>query len=343
MISNSSFQKLWFPGEKNNRSIFNFNNGVLNIESPGFPLVPEDKNNFGNVITLGNGVGYYIIGKYLVDDHFKVINDSNGIFDNISMEIPCTAFAPDYENPKSAFIYYIDYLGLHVGHIKRNLINESSLDSLVTVSLTHTPSSNTPLAILGDASGNGLWVFYISDDNDLQKLIAAHIVTGVEVNRSKFNLTNQSGPINIDISKSRIAILFKDKCLHYGMLYLSKESVSIEIAGEIENISPYCVQSAFSSTSNSLFWLEEKHSKNYLKRLNISSLAIESSLVNNCYKSLKCGPDNIIYGLSKSTNNQPTLLMATPNGLIEEFSVTEAIVPTEGGYFPANGWSVYHS
>lgn len=341
MIDLNHMQDYWFPGYASQRSIFDFTNGVLNIESPGIPLVPEDSNNFGNVITLNNDVGYYIIGKYLMDSAYNVVSGSGGIFDKAPANIACCAFAPDVNNNNAAHLYFIDAEGLHYGNIKRSMINESSIDSLNLIALSLPPMQNSPLSIMGDRYADGNWLFYISQQDDTQRLVVAYCSAAQEITTTHVLLPSAGMPISIDVCKNRIAVVFDDASLLYGTLTVSNKMMSVAIDDSINGLSHECVQSAFSASATSLFWLTKESKVGYINFRNMLTGAVTRQATVGIYKALKRGPDNAIYGLCHRTKGSSTLLIITPTGPEEEYSVSEIFASANGGYFPATGWSVY--
>lgn len=334
-------QNYWFPGSANQRSIFNFTNGVLDIESPGFPLVPEDSDNFGNVITLPDGVGYYIIGKYLVDSAFTTVAGSTGIFDDLTPTVANCMFAPDIDEKNAAHLYYIDNNGLHYGHITRDLVQKSSLDTLLKMPLTLPPVASSPLGILGHPSGGGCWLFYINKQDDSLKLVVVYCLKCDEISSYSITLPGSGMPVSIDTFKNRIALVCDDVSLIYGVLTAKDSAMSIAMSGRIDGLSPDCIQSAFSAEGNSLFWLTKEPDGYYVNYRNMTTGAVISTPTSGNYAAMKCGPDNIIYGLSSKTRGASTLLTVTPKNVADDFSVSEIFASANGGYFPATGWNLY--
>ncbi|EOC1312799.1 hypothetical protein [Cronobacter turicensis] len=341
MTSAINTQNYWFPGKANQRSIFDFTNDVLNIESPGFPLVPVDSDNFGNVITLENDIGYYILGKYLMDSTFTVVTGSSGIFDKVPENISCNAFAPDTNNANAAHLYFIDSDGLHYGHISRDILKESSIDRLSLISLTYAPVPNSPLCLLGDSINGGNWLVYISIENNLKRLVAVYCKADVVLDCEQTLLPIQDNPVNIDMYKNRIAIVFKTYNLLYGTVSVTDMKMSIAINGMIANISADCVQTAFSASGSTLFWLTKTFGKCSVNYMDLLSGVITTTATTGVYQALKRGADNVIYGLNHQTSGSSTLLAVTPNGMLNDFSVSESFVTANGGYFPATGWDIY--
>ncbi|WP_312414331.1 hypothetical protein [Pseudescherichia sp.] len=337
----TSMQNYWFPGSANQRSIFNFTNGVLDIESPGFPLVPEDSDNFGNVITLPDAVGYYIIGKYLVDSAFTTVAGSTGIFDALTPTVANCMFAPDIYEKNAAHLYYIDNNGLHYGHITRDLVQRSSLDTLLKVTLTLPPIANSPLCILGHPSGEGNWLFYINKQDDSLKLVVVYCLGSDEISSYSLTLSGSGMPVSIDAYKNRIALVCDDASLVYGVLTAKDSAMTIAVSGRIDGLSPDCIQSAFSAEGNSLFWLTKEPDGCYVNYRNMTTGTVTSTLTSGNYAAMKCGPDNIIYGLSCKTRSASTLLTVTPKNVSDDFSVSEIFASANGGYFPATGWNLY--
>lgn len=339
--STTGLQNYWFPGEANARAIFDFTSGVLSIESPGFPLVPEDSNNFGNVITLSDSVGYYIIGKYLVDAVFTTVTGSEGIFDKLVADIANCAFAPDLSDADAAQLYFIDSDGLHYGHIKRNLLQESSLDILATVSLALPPEVSSPLCILGDPTGQGNWLFYVATQNRIPKLVVSYCEAGVEILSQSFDLPKYGTPTHIDVYKNKISIIYNTCTLHYGTLIALDKLMTVTLDGTLTGLSVDCIQSAFSADGNSLFWLTKHLGSCNVNYVNLTTGAVVSSPTSGVYKALKCGPDNTLYGLSQTTLSASTLLTVVPTAAADEFSISEIFTPANGGFFPATGWGLY--
>lgn len=340
-MTGSTMQNYWFPGDANQRSIFDFTAGALDIGTPGFPLVPEDSNNFGNVITLENDVSYYIIGKYLIDANFAVVSGSDNILNKTPATIACCAFAPDQSNADAAHLYFIDSEGLHYGHISRNLIKESSIDALACLPLTYAPVLNSPLCLLGDSINGGNWLVYIGMKNNLKRLIAVYCEAGTVVDCEQTLLPVQDNPVSIDICNNRIAIVFQTGNLLYGKLSVSEKKMTIAIDGMITEMSSDCVQTAFCATAQSLFWLTRTSGNGFINYMDMLSGTVTTVATGGNYKALKRGPDNVIYGLSHLKAGTPTLLTVTPNGSPNDFSVSEIFVSASGGYFPSTGWDVY--
>jgi hypothetical protein len=340
MIS-SAMQNYWFPGHANQRSIFDFTSGVMDIQTPGFPLVPEDSDNFGNVITLENDVGYYILGKYLMDGNFSVVSGSDGLFNKIPANIACCTFAPDNANTSSAHLYFIDSDGLHYAHISRNIFKESSIDTLALVSLVYKPIENSPLCILGDSVGGGNWLIYVSVVNNLKRLVTIYCEADTVLDSEQTLLPIQDNPVSIDIYKNNAAIVFDSYCLLYGSITASDKKMAISIDGMITNLSNDCVQTAFSATGKYLFWLTKISEQCFINYMDILSGTVTTIQTSGVYKALKRGADNVIYGLHNLTLNSSTLLTITPNDQLGNFSVLEIFATANGGYFPATGWDVY--
>lgn len=340
-MNTESMQNYWFPGHANQRAIFDFTEGVLNIELPGFPLVPTDSNNFGNVITLPGGVGYYIIGKYLVDSGFTPVAGAEGIFDNLDTSIANCAFAPDTTAGSDAHLYFIDSTGLHYGHITRSVSQNSSLDTLSQVSLTLPPISRSPLCIQGNASDDTQWLYYLSLQDSLMRLVVVCVKGGTELSSCGVTLPGSGVPVSIEICKNHIALTCDDASLVYGSLSASGEVMIINLEDSVSGLSPDCVQCAFSADGNTLFWLTKQAGRCYVNYKSLVTTMLNSSAVSGNYIALKCGPDQIVYGLSHLTLSSPTLLTVTPTGQADAFSVAEILVSTNGGYFPATGWNVY--
>ena len=344
MNANSiSMQDYWFPGSANQRAIFDFTNGVLEIESPGFPLVPEDSVNFGNVITLSDNLGYYIIGKYLVDSNFTVVAGSDAIFNNANADVANCAFAPVVNESNAAHLYFIDNAGLHYGHISQNVFRHSTLDALTLVPLTFAPAENSPLCILGDADGNGNWLFYFTVQDALFKLVTVYCEAAVERSSTLLSAPDTELPVSMDIHKNKIALVYESGRLVYGSLTAAGETMNVTLDGSITGLSAVFIQSAFSADSHSLFWITNDAGVHNLNHLNMITGKITTTAVSGNYKALKRGPDDVIYGLSFKTQRSSTLLIVTPNNLANDFSVSEIFTPANGGYFPATAWNVYTS
>ncbi|WP_297116174.1 hypothetical protein [uncultured Enterobacter sp.] len=336
-------QNYWFPGHANHREIFDFTGNILNIETPGFPLAPHDSNNFGNVITLENESGYYIIGKYLMDNNFSVVTGSDGIFDNVPSDIPCCTFAPDMSNPAAAHLYYIDEEGLHYGHISKNIAKESTISAPVLVSLPLPPDKDSPLCILGDGSGTGNWLFYSSGEKDTHVIAAAYCEADSVLCVESTVLNNENNIINIDICQNRISLLTQNADLMYGTLSAADNKMSVDIDYTINNLSSDCIQTAFSSSASSLFWLTKNMEGCAINQLNYLTGEVVTTTVKGDYIALKCGPDNIIYGLDRRELGSSTLLTIMPDDDLGTYSIAEISLATSGGYFPATGWFAYNA
>lgn len=334
-------QNYWFPGQANHREIFDFTGNILNIETPGFPLAPHDSNSFGNVITFENESGYYIIGKYLMDNNFSVVTGSEGIFDNVPSDIPCCSFAPDISNPAAAHLYYIDDEGLHYCHITQNIAKESIISSPVLVSLPLPPGKNSSLCILGDGSGTGNWLFYTSGEKETHVIAAAYCEADSTLCVETTLLNNENNIINIDICQNKIALLTQNADLVYGTISAAGNTMSVAIDATINNLSDDCVQTAFSSSSSSLFWLTKNMEKCAINELNYLTGKVTTTNVKGDYIALKCGPDDVIYGLDQRELGSSTLLTITPDNNLGTYSIAEIYLATSGGYFPATGWFAY--
>lgn len=341
MAVSGNMQKYWYPGRANQRSIFDFTNDVLDIESPGFPLVPEDSDNFGNVITLPTGWGYAIIGKYIVDTNYTVVTGADGIFDRLSGTIANCSFAPDVNTENAAHLYYIDTDGLHYGHIQRKINQESVLDTLMTVSLAMPAMTNSPLAILGNATGEGYWLFYLHQQDNIKKLITSWVEAGVEVASSAILFPGEGIPVSIEVYQNQIALVCDDGCLVYGSLVASGQKLAVTLNDRIPGLSKKCVQCTYSADGNSLFWLSKQDKVHYINYRNLTTGADTRAETVGHYIAVKCGPDQVIYGLSHLTNSSSTLLVITPNAQKDDFSISESFDSANGGYFPSCGWNTY--
>ena len=336
--TSDSYQKYWFPGSANDRYIFDFTNDVMQIESPGFPLVPTDSDNFGNVITLPSGVGYYILGKYLMDSTYKTVENSEELFVNLPENIANCSFAPDNNDPKCAHLYFIDSAGLNYAHINRNVINDSSVDVMAIVSLDIPAIENSPLSIIGDSINGGNWLFYISKKDEVYKLESVYCEESQVSAKCSVFLPLGGIPTCIDIMNNNIAVLCNDNSLAYGTFKISGNVVDINFVDSIKDLSSDFTQSAFSTDGNTLFYLTEENSMNILNSQNLTTNTIKKSTTVGKYAALKLGPDKIIYGLSIKTADSSTVLTVTPNTVADEFSVAEFFSPVNGGYFPSTGW-----
>jgi hypothetical protein len=337
-INIDMMQLYWFPGNANQRSIFDFNSGVLQIESPGFPLVPVDSNNFGNVITLADGTGYSLLGKYLMDSNFSTVNNTESLFSNLSPTVANCSFSPDFNNKNYANLYFIDSGGLNYVHISRNLLKESTADVIAIMPLTLPPMLNSPLCILGDSINGGNWLFYITEYNKVHKLVSLYCKDGQSTSYSSVFLPCGGAPICIDVKSNRIAIIRDDASLVYGEIVVQTESIDVQFTEIISGLSSTLIQSAFSADGNSLFYMTDIGGAHYVNYRNLTTGSITQEPTTGKYIALKCGPDDVIYGLSIKTIGTATLLTVTPTTPVDGFSVSEILVPTNGGYFPATEW-----
>lgn len=338
-FNSETFQQFWFPGSANNRYIFDFTNDVMQIESPGFPLVPTDSDNFGNVITLPGGTGYYIIGKYLMDSTYKSVENSETLFQSLPANVANCAFAPDPSNQDYARLYFIDSNGLNYVHINRNISNVSSVDVTAIIPLQLPPMANSPLSILGDAINDANWLFYISEQDGIYKLVSVYCKESQATTFSSVFLPCGGIPTCIDISGNNISVLRNNASLVFGTFTLADGIVDVNMKEAITGLSSVCIQSAFSVDGNTLFYLTEENKTHVLNAINLTTNATIKSTTTGKYIALKRGLDNIIYGLSTKTVSSSTVLTVTPNTTADDFSVSEFFSPVNGGYFPSSGWS----
>ncbi|WP_312583996.1 hypothetical protein [Atlantibacter sp.] len=333
-----SFQQYWYPGSANNRYIFNFSSGVLEINSPGFPLVPEDTENFGNVITLPDGSGYSLLGRYLMDSDFKVVSKSEGIFDNLALDIANCAFAPETDNLQNALLYFIDVDTMKYAHITHNTFQESVVDVLIEVPLALDPAANSPLSIQGDTQGHGNWLFYITQTQETYALVCVFCQGNQTKNSSHVFLPPGGVPVSIDIQGNRLTIVRDDNTLDYGTFIRSEQGVYFQWQNLISNLTDNFVQSAFSKDGTLLFYTTDTDSQYQLHAFNvITGTTVDTPLAGH-YFALKRGPDNIIYGLSRKGASPSTLLAITPTNKMDEFSISEILTPANGGFFPSTAW-----
>lgn len=338
-FNSETYQQYWFPGSANNRSIFDFTNDVMQIESPGFPLVPVDSDNFGNVITLPGGTGYYILGKYLMDSTFKTVADASGLFDSLPANVANCAFAPDASAADDAHLYFIDSVGLNYAHIKRNLMNDSSVDAKAIIALPVEAMINSPLSIVGDTANGGCWLFYVAEKDGMYKLVNVYCKDNQVVSHSAVFLPCGGVPTCIDISKNNIAIQRNNASLVYGQFTIAGNVLDVHLAESVTGLSTVFIQSAFSVDGNTLFYVTEEDKKHVLNALNLTTGGVTKSFTTGKYIALKRGLDNIIYGLSVKTTSSSTVLTVTPNTAADDFSVAEFFSAVNGGYFPSTGWS----
>jgi hypothetical protein len=338
-FNSETYQQYWFPGSANNRCIFDFTNDVMQIESPGFPMVPVDSDNFGNVITLPGGTGYYILGKYLMDSTFKTVADASGLFDNLPANVANCAFAPDVSAEDDAHLYFIDSFGLNYAHIKRNLINDSSIDEKAIIALPVKAMVNSPLSIVGDTANGGCWLFYVSEIDGTYRLVNVYYKDNQVVSHSAVFLPHGGVPTCIDISKNNIAVMRNNASLLYGQFTITGNVVDVNLTESVTGLSTVFIQSAFSVDGNTLFYVTEEDNKNMLNTLNLTTGGVTKLNTTGKYIALKRGLDNIIYGLSIKTTRSSTVLTVTPNTVADDFSVAEFYSPVNGGYFPSSGWS----
>lgn len=340
MRSNSdSMQLYWFPGYAATRSIFDFTHDVMKIEIPGFQLTPEESNNFGNVITLPGGAGYYIIGKSLVDTEFTVVSGSEGLFASVPEKVANFVFSPDGD--AAAHLYFMDKDGLHYGHIVRETAQRSSLDSHRLVPLSILPMENSPLCILGSSTGGETWLFYINQQSDGYRLVIVECQTTSITAYSVIPLSITAAPVSIEVSRNQIALVCSNATLVYGTLSVDGNIMNATLDNHITGLTSGCVQCAFSGDGDTLFWpttVAGTHYINFQNRMTGTSVSYPTVGV---YTALKCGPDQIIYGLSTTSRSPSTLLTVTPDNLNGDYSVLEIYSYTNGGYFPSTGWSVY--
>lgn len=337
-ISTDVRQNYWFPGTANHRSIFDFTQDVMQIQTPGFPLVPVDSDNFGNVISLSGGNGYYIIGKYVMDYNFSPVENTEDLLVNVQPTVANCAFAPDLADSNNAQLYFIDKEGLHYVHLKQNILKESTADIISLVSLPVLPLANSPLCILGDAENGGNWLFFITSKEDIYYLASVYCKESKMTNIRETPLPVNGIPTFIDIKNSTIAIHQNTNSLIHGTLSINDNVAETQFIDTISGLSTTFFQSAFSVDGNSLFYVTEESRKYYLNCYNLTTGVITKTPTVGKYIALKCGVDNIIYGLSVKTSASATLLVVTPTEIADQFSISETYVSVSGGYFPSTGW-----
>ncbi|CAH8188712.1 dUTP diphosphatase [Vibrio aestuarianus] len=332
-------QALWFPGTPENRYIFDFRNNVLEIlESDG--VLSEDAfESVGNTITQDeDSVSLYLIGKSLVDQHFRVVDKSNNLFKNTTLTQYNLVFSKEI-NQTTEYLdgYYVSYNALNFFRVSQNQEFTEVIQHDV-IDLPHRISQDSPLSVIAHEKLDKKWIFYTAYG---QFNLNLHIA---ECNGSNIKpitsvpLPNEfdQGQISIEVSATHIAILKKGYGILYGDVRYSDTYVDLEFRALKQDVSVELSKCAISLDDQFLVYISTEGSSDYINWLNLTTEQLSTQKLLGRYSSLKTSPIANIYGLSpqQAEGALITLLELEPEPDGSTFIVNETYSPVSGGFFP---------
>lgn len=337
-VFSNDYQNKWFPGVKDERCIYDFSNGLLEISKPGFPFVDNDIASFGNVFTWSDGSdrALYLIGRTLVDENYKEVDNSQGLFDTLNLNSPNVVFMPVNEEQHVVAVYFINEKGLNYARIQLNELNEYYIADSQLINMNYPPMYNSPLSIACHSEFGITWLFYIASFDGYPKL---NIVKCNETVVESVSLTPVPvipETMSLDVTKSHISLLLEKESILYGDIKYSAESVDVNFKSNRTDISKTLKSCAFSADDKYIFFTTEEDGKNFINYIELETGYETKHQIYGSYKNLKLSPISNIYGLADKNSSTAGVfsLSVEPVDTDIHFSIVESYAEVSDGYFP---------